>query len=532
MALLPRLRLLAGTLLCLLLAPLPAAFAHAQLLSTDPTGNALLESVPGQIELTFNEPVSPLTITLIGPDGAASELTDRTIGGETTTVSLPDGIEDGTQVLSWRVVSTDGHPIGGSLVFSIGTITGAAAVDMAADPIVSASLWAAKALLFIALFIGVGGAAFTMLAPLQPAARTTALLLLTGGLVLAPVTLALQGLDALGLTLASALDPEIWRVGLSTSYGATATAIAIAFIMAGIALVSPRRMARYAGGMAGAVAALSLALSGHASAAEPQWLMRPAVFLHIAGILFWTGVLLPLRHLLRTRDEAADRALAAFSRVIPFAVLALFLSGVTLAVVQLGAPGEQWVTGYGIILAAKLLMLALLLGLALWNRHWLTAPALAGDMTARTRLRRSITAEMVLVVLILALVAGWRFTPPPRALALAPAAALPADPIMEHFIDGTTMAMVIMDPGSAGTVRLDTMVLDLEHSPRDALSVSVIIANPELGIEPIRRDATEADGMWTVEDLTIPIAGTWQVEIEIRLSRFELARPRGEIFVP
>lgn len=115
---------------------------------------------------------------------------------------------------------------------------------------------------------------------------------------------------------------------------------------------------------------------------------------------------------------------------------------------------------------------------------------------------------------------------------MAPVAALPADPIMEHFIDGATMAMVIMDPGSAGTVRLDTMVLDLEHSPRDAMSVAVIIASPELGIEPIRRDAIEADGMWTLEDLTIPIAGTWQVEVEIRLSRFELARPRGEIVVP
>lgn len=532
MALLTRLRLLAGLLLCLLLAPMPAAFAHAQLLSTNPAADAVVASAPGQVELTFNEPVTPLAIRLIGPDGAIAELTEQTTGGETTTISLPGDLADGTQVLSWRVVSTDGHPIGGSLVFSIGTVTGAAAVDTAADPIVSASLWAAKALLFIALFIGVGGAAFSMLAELPPAARRTALLFSVAGLVIAPVTLALQGLDALGRTWVSVLDPDVCSAALSTSYGATAIAAAIAFILAAVALAGTGRRARYAGAAAGAVAALSLALSGHASAAEPQWLMRPAVFLHIAAILFWTGALLPLWYLLRNGNAPATRALAAFSRAIPFAVLVLVLSGATLAFVQLGTPGPQWVTGYGIILAAKLLLLALLLALALWNRNWLTAPALAGDRTAQGKLRHSITAEMVIVVLILALVAGWRFTPPPRALAMAPVAALPADPIMEHFIDGTTMAMVIMDPGSAGTVRLDTMVLDLEHSPRDAMSVAVIIASPELGIEPIRRDAIEADGMWTIEELTIPIAGTWQVEVEIRLSRFELARPRGEIVVP
>lgn len=528
----PRVRLLAGILLFLALAPVQAAYAHAQLLSTNPSANAVLGAAPANIELVFNEPVSPLAIKLIRPDGSSVELTDSTTGGTTTSISLPAAMTDGTHVLSWRVVSTDGHPIGGSLVFSIGAVTGAAEVQTAADPVVSASLWTAKVALFIALFVGVGGAAFTAVAPSPTPARRLAHALSLAGIIIAPMTLGLQGLDALGLAMSSILDAKVWSTGLSTSYGATALAATAAFLLATAALVLVGRLSASLGVLAAATAALSLAMSGHASAAEPQLLTRPAVFLHIAGVLFWVGALVPLWHLLRDGTDAATRALASFSKGIPFAVAPLVLSGVTLAVIQLGAPGTQWLTGYGFILAAKLALLTALFGLALWNRLLLTTPTLAGDAAARTHLRRSIALELVIVVVILGLVAGWRFTPPPRALATAQAAEVPADPIMEHLIDGSTMAMVTIDPGIAGTVCLDAMISDIEHNPKQAQAVSVIISNPVLGIEPIKQEATEADGIWTVEDLSIPIAGIWQLEVEVRVSRFELVRLRGELIIP
>ncbi|HWU18640.1 MAG TPA: copper resistance protein CopC [Devosia sp.] len=62
--------LLVLTLLLALIAPVSAAWAHAQLLSTDPAANAVLESAPQAVRLHFNEPVSPLAISLIGSDGA------------------------------------------------------------------------------------------------------------------------------------------------------------------------------------------------------------------------------------------------------------------------------------------------------------------------------------------------------------------------------------------------------------------------------------------------------------------------------
>ncbi len=519
--------LLVLTLLLALIAPIPAAWAHAQLLSTDPAANAVLESAPQAVQLHFNEPVSPLAISLIGSDGAATDLLDGTSGGETVTVTLPEAGIAGTQVLSWRVVSADGHPIGGSLVFSVGTITGASAAATS-DPAVAVALWAGKAVLFIALFTGIGAAVFSTLAPLPGAAEKTAIGLVILGLPVAALTLWLQGLDALGLSLLSG-DPRILRIGFATSYGATALAAGLSFLLALLALCLPRL--RGFAWLALIVAALSLALSGHASAASPQWLTRPAVFLHIAGIIFWVGALLPLFLLLAERGAAANHALAQFSRFIPFAVGAILVSGLTLAVIQLGWPGPQWLAPYGMILAAKLGLLALLFGLALWNRFGLTPPALAGDAKANQRLRRSIGLEAVLVVLILGLVAGWRFSPPPRALA-AVEAAVPAEPIWVHLMDAKTMAMVSITPGQAGPVALEIWLTDLEGMPITALDVSVTLSEPGLGIEPFKRAAVEADGVWRVEDLTIPVAGTWRLEMDIRASRFELVKLAEVVAIP
>ena len=46
---------------------------------------------------------------------------------QSVVIALPDDLPRGTQIVSYRVVSQDGHPVAGSLVFSIGVVTGGAA---------------------------------------------------------------------------------------------------------------------------------------------------------------------------------------------------------------------------------------------------------------------------------------------------------------------------------------------------------------------------------------------------------------------
>ena len=171
--------------------------------------------------------------------------------------------------------------------------------------------------------------------------------------------------------------------------------------------------------VAAAAGALAPALSGHASTASPQLLMRGAVLVHMASLIFWLGALAPLSAALLRNDT---RLLLRFSRIIPWIIGTLLLSGLTLALVQLGPPEPDWLSPYGLLLTAKLVLVAALLSLGLWNRVRLTGDATSG-VTAP--LRCSIAVELVLVVAILGVVAGWRFTPPPRVLAEIAAANVP-----------------------------------------------------------------------------------------------------------
>jgi copper transport protein len=143
--------------------------------------------------------------------------------------------------------------------------------------------------------------------------------------------------------------------------------------------------------------------------------MRPAIFLHGLGIAFWTGALAPLAALMSRPTTATVPTLNRFSRLAVSVVAILALTGLTLAIIQLESLAAAVETRYGVILSIKLALVAALLALAALNRFRLT-PALAKNLKAAPALKRSILAECVLALAIFAVVAGWRFTPPPRTI--------------------------------------------------------------------------------------------------------------------
>src|SRR6516164_5585963 len=288
---------LGARLIALLIALAPAneACAHASLVKALPADGAVMPLPPATLTLTFNEPVSPLVVRLIGPDGAPIALTAVTAQDTTVTISAPPALRRGTHVLSWRVISADGHPVGGSLMFSIGARSSAAQPENLADRSVRAALWAGRVVIYVALFVGAGGAFFAAWIADGAARRTWIVLVLAAGLVAVALSLGLQGLDALDLPLSGLRHKLAWDAGLATSYGATAVAAAVALLAALLGCAAKSASTARAFSLVGVIGAgLALSLSGHASAAAPQLLNRPAVFLHAVCVAFWIGSLLPL----------------------------------------------------------------------------------------------------------------------------------------------------------------------------------------------------------------------------------------------
>ncbi|WP_225771590.1 copper resistance CopC/CopD family protein [Inquilinus sp. Marseille-Q2685] len=509
-------------LLLALLAP-QAALAHASLVQAEPAENAVLAAAPDGFRLGFNEPVSPLVLRLIRPDGTAVTLADARLEDATLVIPAPPGLGNGTHVLSWRVVSEDGHPVGGSIVFSIGA-PGAAPPQAAdtADRPVQAAIWLVRIALYAALFLGVGAVAFrAWVAPLPRGAARAAVVLMLLGLAAAPLSVGLQGLDALEMPLAGLGRRIAWATGCSTSYGATAALAALAMALGLAALALRRgRAAAAAALLALAATGTALAASGHAGAAAPQALTRPAVFLHAVGIAAWAGALLPLGLHLRAGGPDAAAALRRFSALIPFAVLPLAAAGILLAVIQLGRVSALWPTAYGCVFLVKLALLLALFGLAALNRWRLTAPAEAGDGRAARHLARSAAVETALVLAIFAAAAAWRFTPPPRALAEAE-----ARPAAIHIHTAPAMADLTVTPGRAGPVTASIVVMTGDFGPLDAKEVTLVLSNPGAGIEPIRRKAARAgDGSWRVDGLVVPVPGRWTARIDVLISDFEIAK--------
>lgn len=169
----------------------------------------------------------------------------------------------------------------------------------------------------------------------------------------------------------------------------------------------------------------TLAGAGHAvdSAASGRWLHPAVDVIHLLAGGAWLGALVPLIWLVgRARIAPAWRDLASlaterFSTLGVIAVGAIVASGAVNAWYLVGGWAALVTTDYGRLLCLKLLLFAVVLGLAAHNRNALR-PRIAADpagpeaAVALRRLWRNAVAELCLGVAILVVVGALGMTPP------------------------------------------------------------------------------------------------------------------------
>lgn len=509
--------MLARVLFFLLLLVPGIAGAHASLIATVPEDGAVLEQSPTAVRLDFNEPVEPVSLRVVDASG-------RLVAGpagsvvHNATISLPldAGLPRGSYVVSWRVVSADSHPVSGAFAFGVGVAP--AVADAAADePAVWKPILAAMTALTLAgLALSAGGALFLVLVgpfprPFRPVA---------GGALLAVAAFA-GGTLATGALLAgqdlSQIDGNAWRLGFATTRGDALLALAAASLLLLAGAARNNRLLLAVGGVG---APFALALTGHVATAEPRWLTVPALLVHLAGMVFWLGALLPLFRLLRQADAVI--AVRRFSSLALFVVPLLMGSGVVIAAVQLGGIDALADSFYGSILMVKVGAAMALLLLAAWNRESLT-PALERDgAVGAVRLRRSIQAEAIWAVLLLAATAVLMQTPPPRATAGGHhdhAAHEPASGWSVVATEGTRSAVITLD-GDAIRVQ----VLGADQAPLAVKQVVLVFARPDLGIEGLERPAAAAGpGLFEWRPAKLSPAGRWDLRVEALVTDFEKA---------
>lgn len=109
------------------------ALAHDELVSTELITNEA-DGTIAAVQLSFSNSIIELGTEIIvtGSDGAS--VTDGTpvVSGPDVTQALKSDLAEGTYSSSWRVVSSDGHPIEGSLGIQVEDDGSARVVDAAA----------------------------------------------------------------------------------------------------------------------------------------------------------------------------------------------------------------------------------------------------------------------------------------------------------------------------------------------------------------------------------------------------------------
>ncbi|TGN64593.1 copper resistance protein CopC [Nocardioides eburneiflavus] len=515
----------------------PAA-AHAELVETDPAEGAVVGTAPETVTLTFNEPVR-LTSQEIAVYDAAGDPVASTAGatGAEVTVGLTDaaGLEDGTYVVSWNVLSGDGHPISGALTFSVG----APSADVAAPPepesssaVVTVVRDVVTVAALVGLLVAAGLALFTALvlprswAGTDVRRRLRRLLTVAAGVGAAGAVLQVpiasvygQGLE-LG-DLVAAFDP-----GLVTN-----ELVSAALVLVGLALAvrssADTAPDRTAGRLLVAGAGLALAgpsLVGHTRAFAPSPLLVAADVLHLVAGAVWLGGLVGLALSLRAlagREALAARALARFSTIAGGVLLAVAVTGTFLGWRILGSWGGLVGTAYGWLLLGKVAIALVVASLGGWNR-WRTLPAVEaavgfGDRErAAAAVTRTVRVEAVLLVVLLG-VTGVLVNQSPRP---APVTPVPGATGVGAATAGDLRVLAVMDPRRTGTNTLLVQVQDATGEPYDP---------PVHPVVELRTDGLDigtvtvvpiAEGTYRGE-VVVPRAGVWEVQVGIPLSRFE-----------
>ena len=596
----------------------PAASAHATLEGTSPARGAAVKAEPTQVVFRFNEPVEGSFGAVRVFDARGTRVDDGHVAhpngaGEKISVGLRSGLGKGAYAATYRVVSADGHPVSGGIVFDIGA-PGAVPAQSVDDllkgaktgPQTAVAMGVAKAAGYLAIAIALGGMIFLLAvwgpalraaqlaAAAAPFARRARRLLVVAAGVGAASTAAgivLEGATAAGTSFWSALDERIVREVLSTDFGtmwalrlgawlllgAGLAATALRRAPATVAVPAPvglrpaiatagggsfsdragvRGSAQAGGpplpgaspardlpggpaaaiglGIVGCALALTPALAGHAHTQSPVALLVSADVVHVVGMSAWLGGLVFLLFAVPAATRALEpadrtRLLAAtlqrFSPLALASVLALAVTGTIQALVEVRTLDALTGSAFGRAVAIKAILLCVLIGLGAINRQRVV-PSLrrlaaggAAPGDAGRLLRRTLRAEVALIVTVLAVTGALTGYAPPTA-----ATAATAGPVSVTQRMGPLDVQMTIDPARVGPNAVHMYLFKAaDGAPfTGTKELKVKASLPSRGIGPLDLTLHRAGpGHYVADAVTLSPGGDWKLAVTDRVSDFD-----------
>lgn len=200
--------------------------------------------------------------------------------------------------------------------------------------------------------------------------------------------------------LAFMTDPEIIAISLEGPLGTSTLArlIGLAILLLVVFAPSVRTGAAVLGA---ACVALSFGLTGHATR-DPQWALLVLITIHLLAVNFWFGALLPLYQLSKPGLDTVEAARLShrFGQQASIIVPILIAVGGVFAYLLLGSLQAVFSTAYGQMLLLKLVIVALVLGIAALNKLRLVPAMEAEAAGAAKRFQASLRWEALVFLMI------------------------------------------------------------------------------------------------------------------------------------
>lgn len=526
--------------LVIVLGAAPPASAHATLVSTDPAEGAVLETAPEQVTFTFNESVIGVPAGIQVFDATGEQVaSSASVEEARLVVDLEGEVGEGTLVVVWRLVSADGHPIGGSLSFSVGAPsevvdvpTTSADAGTEAPLLLSVVRWlgylgllvAAGVALFSVLFLPADRANDPSRLRLRGVARTAAAVAALAWCASVPLVALYQ----LGLPASALGDGSTWSALAAVEYVVpVAVVVGLGLAVSALPASAPERSRAWLVLLGCAVALVAPSLTGHTRATTPQALVVGVDVLHLLAGAVWLGGLVGVALVLADlagRDDAGAVVLSRFSTWASAVLGVLVVTGTVMAWRVAGSWDALLDTGYGTLLLVKVLIVLVAVALASWNRFVLV-PRL-GDASRRRERRdavgslvRTTVAEAGVLVTVL-VVTGFLVdrSPEPAVQASAPAAR--AGAVTKSVQLGPITAEVEVDPATVGPATVTVTMTDPAGEPDEGYAaprISLSTGDVDLGEVAL---SNLGPGVYA-GDVVLPTAGTWEAQLSLRTSEFD-----------
>jgi copper transport protein len=522
--------LLAALFVVLAMAGLPAS-AHAVLESSSPSAGSVLDAVPGEVVLTFDEAVRPVpeAIEVLDPNGRRSSRTTAARATSTVRIPLRYGTLRGTYVVRYTVVSDDNHRIAAAFTFAVGAASGTGAVsrdhgsDTGGWPDVVAPILRWLDYTGLALLIGALLAA-ALNWPLREGRQRVAGLRRTGLIVLALTAIGELGAETLSAAGGHLPSGSDLRNSLSDRSGlAHLSRFVLALVL--LAVLGPLTSGarRWAGHRARAwawvrsgVELLMVALiatyplAGHPAGTAAPVISVLADGLHVAAMSLWLGGLLVLAAFVLPHASPAE-----LSRVVPlwsawagYAVTTVLLTGITQALLQIGSWTQLVETGYGRLVLIKAGLLAVVLLIAAGSRRWVKLSSGTGRSPAVAALRLRVAAESAGILTILAVTSVLVQTTPARGQpgnGTSVVAVRLSGPLAQ--VHGS------LSPGREGLNRIDLHALAPDGRPAQIRAWSATMVRPGGPSVDLRLLAISPDH--ALSQVRLPQAGSWRITLTV-----------------